>query len=238
LIYLIKWKIKYLEYGSLLIDNRFRFEKMDKPRLLIADDHRILLDGIAGLLRAEGSFEVADTAMNGYEVLELTEKNNYDLCLLDISMPKLDGLDTARLLRQKKPGLKIIMLTTYNDKEIITELIHIGVSGYLLKNSGQQELVDAIKRVMAGRYYFSEDVEKIIIEKVAEKQKPEVVRFTGRELEVFELLIKNYNNNKTATQLHISPRTVETHRKNIMQKTNTHSLAELIQWAYKHGFVK
>ncbi len=211
---------------------------MKKIRLLIADDHRILLEGIVGLLQSVDSFIVAGTAGNGYEVLELTEKNDYDICLLDINMPKLDGLETARLLKQRKPGIKIIMLTTYNDKEIISELVHIGVSGYLLKNSGQQELIEAIKRVWAGRYYFSEDVEQIIINEVAQKQKKETIRLTGREQEVFDLLVKEYKNDKIASALHISHRTVETHRKNIMQKTNTHSLAGLIKFAYSKGFIK
>jgi DNA-binding NarL/FixJ family response regulator len=211
---------------------------MKKIRLLIADDHRILLDGIVGLLQAEDSFTVAGTAGNGYEVLELTERIEYDICLLDINMPKLDGLETARLLKQRKPEIKIIMLTTYNDKEIISELVHIGVSGYLLKNSGQQELIDAIYKVMAGRYYFSEEAEKIILQEVAQKQNKEIIRLTGREQEVLQLLVKDYTNDKIASELHISYRTVETHRKNIMQKTKTHSLAGLIKFAYSKGFIK
>ncbi|MGH2552736.1 MAG: response regulator transcription factor, partial [Chitinophagaceae bacterium] len=186
---------------------------MKKIRLLIADDHRILLDGLVGLLQSKDSFLVVGTAGNGYEVLEQAEKNEFDICLLDINMPKLDGLETARLLKQRKPGVKIIMLTTYNDKEIITELVHIGVSGYLLKNSGQQELIDAIKKVMAGRYYFSEEAEKIILQEVTQRKNKETVRLTGREQEVFQLLVKEYANDKIATELHISYRTVETHRK-------------------------
>ncbi|HLF46881.1 MAG TPA: response regulator transcription factor [Chitinophagaceae bacterium] len=211
---------------------------MNKIKLLIADDHKILLDGIVSLLQTEPSFTVAGTATNGYEVLELTEKNEYDVCLLDINMPKLDGLETARLLKQNKPGLKIIMLTTYNDKEIISELVHIGVSGYLLKNSDKQELIEAIKKVMNGRYYFSEEVEKIILEGVAEKKEEKPIRLTGREQEVFQLLVKEFTNDKIADELHISYRTVETHRRNIMQKTKTHSLAGLIKFAYSKGFIK
>ena len=136
---------------------------MNKVKLLIADDHKILLDGIVSLLLAEGSFEVAATAGNGYDVINLISKNEYDVCLLDINMPLLDGIETARLIREKKPGIKIIMLTTYNDKEIISELVHIGVSGYLLKNSGKQELVHAIHKVMDGRFYCSPEVEVIIL---------------------------------------------------------------------------
>ena len=143
---------------------------MNKIKLLIADDHKILLDGIVSLLQSEKSFDVAGTAGNGYEVMELVNKNDYDVCLLDINMPELDGMEAAKLIKATKPDIKIIMLTTYNDREIISELIHIGVSGYLLKNSDKLELVEAINKVMSGRYYFSAEVEEIIMQGVAEKK--------------------------------------------------------------------
>jgi DNA-binding NarL/FixJ family response regulator len=210
---------------------------MFRIRLLIADDHNILLEGIVSLLRTEPSFLVAGIAANGYEVLELVDKNNYDVCLLDINMPRLDGMETAKILRVRKPALKIIILTTYNDKEIIAELLHTGVSGYLLKNSDRQELVEAIKKVMNGRYYFSSEVEKIILQGLGEKKKSEAVTLTDRELEVVRLLAKEYTNDRIATALHISYRTVETHRKNIMQKTQAKNLAGLVKFAISNGLI-
>lgn len=211
---------------------------MEKIKLLIADDHKILLEGIVSLLRSEGSFEVAATAGNGYEVMELVNKNDFDVCLLDINMPGLDGMEAAKLIRTTKPEIKIIMLTTYNDREIVSELIHIGVSGYLLKNSDKLELVEAIKRVMSGRYYFSAEVEDIIMQGVAEKKDTEVILLTEREIEIVKLLGKEYTNEKIANELHISYRTVETHRKNIMQKTKSHNLAGLLKHAYNKGLIK
>jgi len=206
-------------------------------KLLIADDHKILLDGIVSLLRSERSFEVAGTAGNGHEVMELVNKNDYDVCLLDINMPGMDGMEVAKLIKASKPDIKIIMLTTYNDREIISELIHIGVSGYLLKNSDKQELAEAIKRVMNGRYYFSAEVEEIIMQGVAEKKNTEVIVLTDREIEIVKLLGKEYTNDKIAAELHISYRTVETHRKNIMQKTKSHNLAGLLKHAYSKGLI-
>jgi len=211
---------------------------MDKIKLLVADDHKILLDGIVSLLRSEKLFEVAGTACNGNEVMELVKKNDYDICLLDINMPGLDGMEAAKLIKTIKPGIKIIILTTYNDREIISELIHIGVSGYLLKNSDKLELVEAIHKVMSGRYYFSAEVEEIIMQGVAEKKNTEEIYLTERELEIVKLLSKEYTNEKIATELHISYRTVETHRKNIMQKTKSHNLAGLLKHAYTKGFIK
>jgi two-component system nitrate/nitrite response regulator NarL len=211
---------------------------MTKTKLLIADDHRILLDGIVSLLRSEGSFDVAATAANGLEVMELVNTNDYDVCLLDINMPGMDGMEAARQIRILKPGIKIIMLTTYNDREIVSELIHIGVSGYLLKNSDKSELVEAIKRVMTGRYYFSAEVEDIIMQEVVEKKDIEVIMLTEREIEIVKLLGKEYTNEKIANELHISYRTVETHRKNIMQKTKSHNLAGLLKHAYSKGLIK
>lgn len=204
----------------------------------MADDHVILRDGLVSLLKTEPGFQVIYTAGNGYEVLEHIGKNEVDVCLLDINMPGLDGIETARLIRLRKPEIKIIMLTTYNDQEIISELVHIGVAGYLLKNSDKEELVEAINKVMKGRHYFSAEVENIILQGLTEKKNIEVIPLTERELEVVQLLAKEYTNDRIAAELHISYRTVETHRKNIMQKTKASNLAGLIKYAYSKGLIK
>jgi len=204
----------------------------------VADDHAILRDGIVSLLRSEPAFGIACTAAGGYEVLDLIGKHEVDVCLLDINMPGLDGIETAKLIRQRRPDIRIIMLTTYNDREIISELVHIGVSGYLLKNSDKEELVEAIHKVMKGRHYFSDEVERIILEGLTQKNATEVIPLTERELEVVQLLAKEYTNDKIASELHISYRTVETHRKNIMQKTKASNLAGLIKYAYGKGLIR
>ncbi|MBY0476629.1 MAG: response regulator transcription factor [Chitinophagaceae bacterium] len=211
---------------------------MNKIKILIADDHTILRDGIVSLLQTEPSFAVTGTAGNGYEVMELIQKNEYNVCLLDINMPGLDGIETAKLIKEKKPDIKIIMLTTYNDGEIISEMVNIGVAGYLLKNSDKGELIEAISKVMKGRHYFSEEVENIIFQGLTQHKSSDVVMLTERELEVMNLLAKEYTNDKIAAALHISYRTVETHRKNIMQKTKAHNLAGLLKYAYSKGLLK
>jgi len=210
---------------------------MNDIRLLVADDHAIVREGIVALLHKEPGFTIAGIASTGYEVLERLAQYDVDICLLDINMPGLDGIETAKLIAQRKPSVKIIMLTTYNDREIISELIHVGVAGYLLKNSDREELVEAINKVMKGRHYFSDEVENIILQGLIEKKNTEAILLTERELEVVKLLAKEYTNDKIAGELHISYRTVETHRKNIMQKTKAHNLAGLIKFAYSKGLI-
>ena len=227
-----------LVVGKAVLCSTFGSERMNTIKILIADDHAILRDGIVSLLQSEEAFTVAGTAGNGYEVMELISQHAYDVCLLDINMPGLNGMETAKLIREKKPGIKIIMLTTYNDREIISEMVHTGVSGYLLKNSDKKELVEAVHKVMSGRHYFSEEVENIILQGLTAQRSGETVTLTERELEVIQLLAREYTNDKIAQELHISYRTVETHRKNIMQKTKAHNLAGLLKYAYSKGLLK
>lgn len=206
--------------------------------LLIADDHQLLLDGISSLLANEPDIRIAATALNGEEVLALVEQHDYDVCLLDISMPGIDGIETARLVKQKKPGLRIIILTTYNDRQIVEELLEAGISGYLLKNSTKQELLEAIRKVHAGGLYFSDEVHRTLMQHYVklnrDKLQPKEVVLTQRELEVLQLLAQEYTNDGIAARLNISYRTVETHRKNLLQKTRSHNLAGLLKYAYSH----
>lgn len=216
----------------------------DKIRLLIADDHLVLRDGLISLLKGEENFEIAATANDGEQVIELAGKNDYDICLLDISMPKVDGMAAARWLRTHKPQVKVIILTTHNEKEIIAEMLHIGVKGYILKTCTRHELVSGINRVMNGKFFFSEEAEVIIMNDYINKSHPgkqppdEVVFFTERENEILQLLAKGFTNDKIADRLRISFRTVETHRKNMMQKTKSHNIAGLLEHAYKKGLIK
>lgn len=214
-----------------------------KIRLLIADDHRVLLDGLVSLLKDEPNFEVGATAHDGEQVMELLSQAAYDICLLDISMPVFDGIETAKQVIKNYPATKVIILTTHDEEQIIAEMLYIGVSGYLLKSSTRQELVDAINRVMKGKLYFSETVNETMLRSYAnelerKKNPEEKVMLTQREKEIIQLLAREYTNERIANVLHISYRTVETHRKNIMQKTKAHNLAGLIRFAYSKGLIQ
>lgn len=218
---------------------------MSKIKLLIADDHPLFLDGIVSLLKTEKEFIVTATASNGQEALELSGNTTFDVCILDINMPILNGIETARKMKERGYSGKIIILTTYNDKEFISEMLLIGVSGYVLKSATKAELINAIKDVLMGKTYFSAEVHDSIFDNYLQgikKEKHEVaenpVTLTPREIEIVDLLTKEYTNENIASTLNISFRTVETHRKNIMQKTKAKNLAGLIKYAYSKGILK
>lgn len=212
-----------------------------KIKILIADDHQIVLDGLVSLLVAENKFEII-TAVNGSVALDLAEKNEFDVYLIDISMPVMDGIETSKRLLKNKPDARIIILTTHNDKEIITEVLHLGVRGYVVKNCTKQELLMAIDKVRKGKSFFTDDVHEALRERhfqprMAGNIEKEII-FTPREKEIIGLLAKEYTNEKIAEELKISYRTVETHRKNIMQKTDSHNLAGLLKYFYSHNLSK
>ncbi len=212
----------------------------NKISILIVDDHRIVLDGLVSLLRAEKLFDIK-TAPNGEEALKLINGNEFDIYLFDIGMPVMNGIELSKALLKKNPASKIIILTTHNDKEIIAEMLHIGVSGYVVKNCTRQELLSAINKVRDGRSFFSDDVHEALRHHFTEiksnSSKEEEFVITKREKEIVQLLAKEYTNEKIAAELNLSYRTVETHRKNIMHKTNSHNLAGLLNYFYSKGLL-
>jgi DNA-binding NarL/FixJ family response regulator len=211
-------------------------------KILVVDDHVLLIEGLLSLLRPESTFDI-DVARSGYEALEKICKTDYDVCLLDIGMPGMDGIETAKAIRAKKSPVKIVILTTYNDQAIVRELIGIGIAGYILKNSTQKELIEAIHKVASGGMYFSQELSNAVVHNystyVREKQNSSVesVSLTHREKEVLQLLAREFTNEAIAKELKISFRTVETHRKNMMQKTKSHNLAGLLKFAYREGLI-
>jgi DNA-binding NarL/FixJ family response regulator len=212
-----------------------------KPlKLLLADDHHLFLDGLRSLLNKEKDMIVADAVNTGTDALRLALSNQYDVCLLDISMPDLDGIEVCKQVKAANANQKVIMLTTYDDNGIITEMIHTGVNGYLLKNCTKNQLLEAIRTVATGRLYFTDEAHRAIMANYSsiakQQQKPkEQTILTPRETEIVRLLAKEFTNEKIANELKISYRTVETHRKNIMQKTGAHNLAGLLKFAYENG---
>jgi DNA-binding NarL/FixJ family response regulator len=209
---------------------------MSKPRLLLADDHTILVEGLKALLASE--FDVVATAGDGRAVLEAAKQYQPDLILLDISMPGLNGIEAARRLKQSNPVAKLIILTMHADLSFVSAAFEAGVSGYVLKQSAATELVTALHDVEAGRRYIS-----LLIQKRVGTHVPPFLRrpkglsadLTSRQREVLQLLAEGRVRKEIAQVLGVSVKTVEFHKQNITEKLGVHTDAELTAYAIRHG---
>lgn len=211
---------------------------MEKIKILIADDHQMLLDGIKSLLKGEKNYEIIGQANDGKTALEIMEKNLPHILLTDINMPGMGGYELTKEVKKKFPSVKIIGLSMFNDRAVITDMLAAGVSGYILKNTGKEELLQALQKVFDGGVFYSTEVSEQMMRTFSEEKKEtEAITLTTREIEIVKLIAKEYSNAKIAEELFISERTVETHRKNIFRKTNTKSVIGLLNYAREHKII-
>lgn len=214
---------------------------MDKLRIVVADDHHILLDGLKALLQKQKDLEIVGLYSNGKEVYEALFNMPVDIALVDINMPEMDGRVLTQKIKAEFPSVSVIVLSMYDDAGHIMELIDAGASGYLLKNITDKELLEAIRTVAAGKMYFTSEVsEKITTLAVQQQRKaeqPEEPRLTDRELEILKLISEEYSNARIAETLFISERTVETHRKNMLRKTNNKTIVGLLKYALERRII-
>lgn len=210
--------------------------------LLIADDHRMMLDGLTAMLKDEPDFHVAGTASNGLEVLDILEKKGIHVVLLDINMPVMDGMETCRQIKKLHPLVRILVLTMYDEGGLISGMIKNGAHGYILKNIGKEKLAEAIRAVYRGGIYFPAPVkEKLLFNLMGQKeQKTELIipRLTRREKEIIRLIVDEQTTQEIADQLFISVKTVESHRKHLLQKLNVRNTAGLVRTAIEKGLLK
>lgn len=208
-------------------------------KLLIVDDHQMLIDGIKALLQEEAAYSIIASAHNGSKALEVLESEKIDIVLTDISMPDMNGIELTQKIKELYPDVKVLALSMFSEKQMIREMVDAGVSGYILKNTGKEELVGALGKIASGGIYFGDEVTNEMMKMMNEKSEPkkELVNLTFREREILKLIAKEYSNSKIAEELFISERTVETHRKNIFRKTNTKSIVGLIKFAFEHNLV-
>ncbi len=207
-------------------------------KILIADDHQMFIDGIRSLLSGNQRYTIAGEAQNGKEVLEIVAGTDTDLVLLDMNMPIMDGLTVLKVLKEKYPGIKVIMLTMFDTPDYIQRLLKAGADGYILKNTGKAELTEGIEAVMKGQSFFSAEVTKIIMEGLqGKKNKSSAVKveLTQRETDVLKLIAKEHTTQEIADALFISTNTVETHRKNLIAKLGVRNLAGLVKYALQSG---
>ncbi|MES2566934.1 MAG: response regulator transcription factor [Bacteroidota bacterium] len=206
-------------------------------KLYIVDDHQMLIDGLKALLSDEAHISiVGESNLPQTAVKEISEYRP-DIVLTDINMPLMDGIELTKEIKKLQPDIKVIALSMFGERETISEMLKAGVSGYILKNTGKVELLIAIEKVANGQTYFSEEVN-------AEMTKTHVpsgtkeISLSLREIEVIELIAKEYTNAKIAEALFISERTVETHRKNIFRKTDTKGVIGLLKYCVDKKIIK
>jgi len=204
-------------------------------RIIVADDHMLFIDGLNLLMKEEPGFCIIDIANDGRELLDIIKKEVPDIILLDINMPKMNGIETAMRLRQSHPSVKIIMLSTYNDEHLIEKARQIGASGYLLKNSNKEELFQAIFLVSKGLVCFPYRPPKDENEFDLKDNFLKQFNITKREYEIIKLIKDNLTNQQIAGELNLSIYTVETHRKNIMHKLNLNTPAALIRFIIENN---
>lgn len=210
---------------------------MAKIKLFILDDHQMLIDGIKALLNKESDFVIIGEANKAVFALDLIKKITPDIVLSDINMPEMDGIAFTRALKKDHPQVKVLALSMFGERTTISEMLDAGASGYILKNTGKEELVAALKKIAEGGMFFSDEVSAEMMKSMSEraqKKEEEKVYLTDREKEIIQLIAKEYSNARIAETLFISERTVESHRKNIFRKANTKTVVGLIKFAIEN----
>ena len=218
---------------------------MEKINIHIADDHKIMIDGIKAVLKTDSSILVIGESLNGVQVIDWYKTNTSDVLILDINMPELDGLDVLRRLKGHASKPKIIVLSSYDDIKLIREVLKMGASGFLAKNCAGENIIEAIKTVVLGEQYFSASVKKrIYSDFTGQPSGLEMVpegtfynELTNRETDVLRLIAKEMSSKTIAVELSISINTVETHRKSLIKKLNVKNVVGLVLYAVKNNIV-
>lgn len=215
---------------------------MEKIRVLLADDHKLIRDAIQSHLSKCEDIKVVGQAADGGEVLEILKETDIDVLLLDINMEGMDGMECARRMHEEHPGVHVIILSMYDNSLYIRQMMKNGVKGYLLKSADESEIIRAIRAVSEGNTFYDNSVIDVVMKSFGEPERtgpgPDEVKLTPREEEIMDLIIQEYSNQEIANELFISTRTVDAHKRNLLEKTNSKNLVGLIKYAYKHNLVK
>ena len=212
---------------------------MDTVNILLTDDHKLIRDALKGYLDGADGLSVVAEASDGTEALEQLKQHAIDLVLMDINMEPMDGITATKSIRQHYPDVKVVALSMMKDTHQIKKMLAEGANGYLLKSCDQEEILTAIKTVMGGGQYFSAEVTQVVMSSLGSKpSKPRTVSgavpLSDREKEVLHLILKEYSNAEIAEQLFISPRTVDAHKRNLLEKTGAKNVAGLVLYAIHH----
>jgi DNA-binding NarL/FixJ family response regulator len=215
---------------------------MDSIRILLADDHNILREGLRSLLERQPGMVVVGEASEGRETVKLAEEHRPDVVVMDIAMPNLNGIEATRRILERHLGTGVVILSMHHDESYVIRALKAGARGYLLKDSMKGDLIGAIRAVAAGRSFFSPRISQILQEdymRALEGRGSEdsYDLLTGREREILQLVAEGRTNKEIASELNLSVYTVDTHRTHILQKLNLHSVPELILYAVRKGIM-
>jgi DNA-binding NarL/FixJ family response regulator len=215
---------------------------MSATKILLADDHTILRKGLRLLLERERDFLVVGEASNGREAVEATARNIPNVVIMDIAMPMMNGIEATKRISETYPRTAVIILSVHSDEAYVLRALKAGARGYLLKDSAENDLLQAVRAVAAGKAYFSPAVSKILADDYVRQVREQGVEdpydlLTARERELLQLIAELKATKEIAELLGLSPHTVDTHRGNLMQKLNIHSIPEVILYAVRRGVV-
>jgi len=214
---------------------------MDDIRVLIADDHQIFREGIVVLLQKEKGIKVVGDVGSGQDILQFVQAHNVDVILMDIDLGDSSGIEVTKELKEVDPDAQILALSMHGESNYITKMLDAGAAGYILKNTGREELVAAIRSVSNGGSYYSQHVSAKLVEQLRSKTNPSKIKtdipLSSRELEVLKLIVEEYSNSEIAERLFISIRTVDTHRRNLLEKLGVKNTAGLVKYAMTNDLV-
>lgn len=207
-------------------------------RVILADDHRVVREGLKALVEAKTSHLVVAQAENGLELTPMVNTHKPDIVVLDLAMPMLGGLESLNRLKDLDQRPAVLVLSSKDDRSSVREAVKAGASGYVTKNSSQEELLAAIEAIIKGEHYFSPDIAKHLVDLDSAEENPVYGKLSSREREVMKLLCEGHGNKFVADTLKLSTRTIDSHRANIMRKLGVESNAELVQEALRWGLLE
>ena len=207
--------------------------------IILADDHKIMREGLKNLLGEKPDMEVVGEAENGRDAIQLALKHMPDIAIMDIAMPDLNGIEATKQIIKESPGTRVIALSMHSDKQFVKGMFKAGASGYLLKDCALEELIDAIRAVYAKHTYLSREISHVVLKEFVNSLDREPIQnkeeLTGREREVLQLIAEGISTKDIAGKLFLSVKTIETHRQKIMQKLNIFTIPELTKYAIRMG---
>jgi two-component system, NarL family, response regulator NreC len=215
---------------------------MPKLRIVLADDHTLVRHGLRKVLQDQSDWEVVGEADDGREAVRLVQELKPDVAILDIAMPRLNGIEATRQIARRFPDVQVLVLSMHADEPYVTQVLRAGATGYLLKDSADTDLIKAVAAVSQKKSFFSPAVAKVMLDDYVRQLADRGITdrydtLTDREREVFQLIAEGKSNKDVADLLHLSPNTVETHRAHIMEKLDVHNAAEIVLYAVRKGVI-